>query len=83
MERTKESLGSLDVFGTVGRAVVFLMSYERGEAAELDVAQPTEAGVTVLNRGVHCGFSAGDWGGLGCDDRMGGHSWRGLVWKVG
>lgn len=39
------------MFGTVGGAVVFLMSYECGEAAELNVTQPTEAGVTILDRG--------------------------------
>lgn len=59
------------------------MSYECGEAAELDVAQPTEAGVTVLDRGDHCGFRTGDGGRLGRGDGMGGHSCGGLVWKVG
>lgn len=44
-------LSSFDMFCTVGRTVVFLMSYKCGEAAELDVAQPTEAGVTILDRG--------------------------------
>lgn len=71
-EKEEESLGSLDMFGTVGRAVVLLMSYECGEAAELDVAQPTEAGVTVLDGGDHGGFRARHGGRLGCWSRMGG-----------
>lgn len=71
------------MFSTVGRAVVFLMSYERGEAAELDVAQPTVAGVTVLDRGDHWGFSARNGGRLGCGDGMGGHGWCGLILKEG
>lgn len=66
------------MFGTVGRAVVFLVSYERGEAAELDVAQPTEARVTVLHRGD-------DWGGFRTDAGyrdVGGHGLGGLVRNV-
>lgn len=59
------------------------MSYERGEAAELDVAESTEAGVTVQDGGDHCGFGAGDGARLGCGDGMGGHGGDGLVWKVG
>lgn len=42
------------------------MSYECGEAAKFDVAQTTEAGVTVLDGGDHCGFRTGDRGRLGC-----------------
>lgn len=55
------------------------MSYECGEAAELDVAQPTEAGVTVLDRGDHCGFKTGGRGRMGCVHWMGAHGWGGLV----
>lgn len=50
-EERAHLLSSFDMFCTVGRAVVFLMSYKCGQAAELDVAQPTEAGVSVLDRG--------------------------------
>lgn len=71
------------MFSAVGRAVVFLMSYESGEAAELDVAQPTVAGVTVLDWGDHWGFSAGNGSRLGRGDGMGGRGWCGLVWKEG
>lgn len=59
------------------------MSYECREAAELDVAQPTEAGVAVLNRGDYCGFGAGVGGRLGLRGGMGGHGCGGLIWKVG
>lgn len=72
-------LSSLDMFSTVGGAVVFLMSYERGQAAELDVAESTEAGVTVQDRGDYCSFRAGDGGRLGCR----GYGRDSLVWKMG
>lgn len=71
------------MFSTVGGAVVFLMSYERGQAAELDVAEPTEAGVTVQDRGDHCGFGGGDEGRLGGGVGMGGCVRDSLVWKEG
>lgn len=69
---------SLDVLGAVGGAVVLLVSDERGQAAELDVAQPAEAGVAVLDGGDHRGFGGGGGGGRGDGDGRGR-----LVWKVG
>lgn len=59
------------------------MSYECGEAAELDVAQPTEAGVAVLDRGDYCGFGTRVGGRLGLGGGMGGHRCGSLIWKVG
>lgn len=47
------------------------MSYERGQAAELDVAEPTETGVAVLDGGDRRGFRARNGGRLGREDGLG------------
>lgn len=70
VEEWEEFFRSLDMLGAVGGAVVFLMGDERGQAAEFDVAQPTVAGVTVLDRGDHWGFGDG-MGRSGLVHRMG------------
>lgn len=66
----EEYVSSLDMLSAVGGAVVFLVGDEGGQAAELDVAQPTVAGVTVLDWGDHRGFGDGV-GRSGLVQRMG------------
>lgn len=39
---------SLDMFSTVGGAVVLFVCNEGGQAAEFDVAQPTVASIPIL-----------------------------------